>query len=59
MVGQNMAHLCGLGYLLDQKNVAAALASVMKYNWRDNFFGHFNHLRSYALGDDQGLLVAT
>ena len=59
MVGQNLAHICGLGYLLDKKNVSAALASVLKYNWADNFFGHFNHLRSYALGDDQGLLVAT
>ncbi len=59
MVGQNIAHLCGLGYLLKKENVSTALASVMKYNWCDNFFGHFNHLRSYALGDDQGLLVAT
>ena len=29
-------------------------ASIMKYNFRDNFFGHFNHLRSYALGDESG-----
>jgi non-lysosomal glucosylceramidase len=54
-----MAHVCDLGYLLDRKNVATTLSSIMKYNWRDNFFEHFNHFRSYALGDDQGLLVAT
>lgn len=59
LVGQYMAHICGLGYLLDPQNVKTTLASILKYNWADNFYGHFNHLRSYALGDDQGLFVAT
>jgi non-lysosomal glucosylceramidase len=59
LVGQYMAHVCGLGYLLDRDHVRATLASVMKYNWRDDFLGHFNQLRSYALDDDQGLIVAT
>jgi uncharacterized protein (DUF608 family) len=59
LVGQVMAHVCGLGYLLDRDHVRATLASIVKYNWRDDFFGHFNHFRSYAAGDDQGVLVAT
>jgi uncharacterized protein (DUF608 family) len=59
LVGQYMAHLCGLGYLLDEYHVRTTLASILKYNWRDNFFGHFNHLRSFVLGDEQALLMAT
>jgi uncharacterized protein (DUF608 family) len=59
LVGQYMGHICNLGYLLDRQHVGTTLSSIMKYNWRDNFFGHFNHLRSYALDDDQGLLIAT
>lgn len=54
-----MAHVCGLGYLLHRAHVAATLQSILKYNWREHFSGHFNPFRSYALGDDQGLLVAT
>jgi uncharacterized protein (DUF608 family) len=59
LVGQVMAHVCGLGYLLHRAHVAATLQSILKYNWREHFSGHFNPFRSYALGDDQGLLVAT
>jgi len=59
LVGQFMAHICGLGYLVDRAHVRTALASLMKHNWRESFIGHFNQLRSYALDDDQGLLVAT
>ncbi len=59
LVGQYMAHVCSLGYLLDEKNVRKTLQSIMQYNYRENFYNHFNHLRSYAMADDQGLLVAT
>lgn len=59
LVGQAMAHVCGLGYLLDPKHVKKTLASLMKYNFRRTLPGHFNHMRSYALADEAGLLVAT
>lgn len=59
LVGQVMAHVCGLGLLLDRGHQRTTLRSILKYNWRDGFIDHFNHRRSYALGDDQGLLVAT
>jgi hypothetical protein len=48
-----------LGYLLDPKNVRKTLRSIMKYNFKRGFAGHFNHLRSFVLGDEQGLLIAT
>ncbi len=52
LVGQYMAHVCGLGYLVDPAHVRTALASVLKYNRRRGFFEHFNCLRSFVLGDE-------
>jgi len=59
LVGQYMAHICGLGYLLERRHVRTALHSVMRYNFRRDFHSHFNHLRSFVLGSEQGLLMAT
>jgi uncharacterized protein (DUF608 family) len=59
LVGQCMAHICGLGHLLDPAHVKTTLSSIMKYNFRTGFFDHFNPMRSYALNDESGLLVAT
>jgi hypothetical protein len=59
LVGQYMAHVCGLGYLLDSAHVAATMASIMRHNFREGFHGHFNHMRSFVLGDEAGLLMAT
>ena len=58
-VGQFMAHICRLGYLLNRKHIRRSLKSIMKYNFRRNLHGHFNNLRSYALGDESALLMAT
>jgi uncharacterized protein (DUF608 family) len=59
LVGQFTAHVCGLGYLLDPQHVAATMASIMRYNFRGSFHDHFNHMRSFVLGDEAGLLMAT
>lgn len=59
LVGQNMAHVSGLGYLLNEAHVKATHRSLMKYNHLDSFHQHFNCLRSYVLGDEAGLLVAS
>ena len=59
LVGQYFAHVCGLGYLLDPKKARTTMRSVMRYNFKRGFNGHFNHLRSYVLGDESALLVAT
>jgi len=57
LVGQNMAFICGLGYLTDSVNVKKALASIWKYNHKNSFNDQFNNMRSYALGDEAGLIV--
>ncbi len=59
LLGQLHAHVTGLGPLCDPAKARKALASVMRHNYRADLSGHFNPLRSYALGDEGGLLVAT
>jgi non-lysosomal glucosylceramidase len=59
LVGQYMAHVLGLGYLLDEENIKTALESILKYNQRESMFEHFNNMRSYAMGDEKALLMAS
>jgi non-lysosomal glucosylceramidase len=59
LVGQYMAHVCGLGYLLDSTNIRTTLRSLMKYNFKRSFTGHFNHLRSFVLNDEAAMVMAT
>jgi len=59
LVGQYMAHILGLGYLVKQENVKTALESILKYNKRESLFEHFNNMRSYAMGDEKALLMAS
>jgi non-lysosomal glucosylceramidase len=59
LVGQYTAHVCGLGYLLDPGHVQTTLRSLMRYNFKESLHGHFNHLRSFALGEESALLMAS
>ncbi|HTY37378.1 MAG TPA: GH116 family glycosyl-hydrolase [Bacteroidota bacterium] len=59
LIGQMMAHVSGLGYLTDPKHVRSTLASIMKYNYRKSLSDHFNCLRTFALGDEAALLMAS
>ncbi len=59
LVGQYMAHVLGLGYLVKEENVKTALESILKYNKRESLFEHFNNMRSYAMGDEKALLMAS
>jgi len=59
LAGQFVAHVCGLGHLLDPDHVRTTLASIYRYNHRDDLYGHFNHMRSFALSDESALLMCT
>ena len=59
LVGQFLAHVCGLGYLTDESRVKRTLDSIMRFNFKENMYGHFNHMRSYVLNDESALLMAT
>ena len=58
LVGQYMAHVCGLGYLVQKENVAETLKSIIKYNYKSNLSDHFNCFRSFSLGNEAALLMA-
>jgi hypothetical protein len=58
LVGQFMAHVCGLGYLVKPAHVRRTLRSILKYNGRRSLHAHFNNMRSFALGDEKALLMA-
>lgn len=57
LVGQNMAFICGLGYLADSNKIKKALSSIWKYNHQGNIGDRFNNMRSYALGNESGVVV--
>lgn len=59
LIGQLLAHVSGLGYLTDEKNVKRTLSSIKRFNFKENMYGHFNHMRSYVLNDESALLMAT
>lgn len=56
--GQYLAHVAGLGYVLPAEHVRAAVASVFANNFR-SMTGHANVQRTYALDDEQGVLLCT
>ncbi|MEZ4671883.1 MAG: GH116 family glycosyl-hydrolase [Anaerolineae bacterium] len=59
LVGQYMAHVCGLGYVVDPEHARQTLQSIMKHNFKTGFYDHFNHLRSFVLNDESALVMAT
>ena len=59
LVGQYMAHICGLGYLGDRTHIRKTMESVMKYNFVEDVSGCFNNMRSYVLGHESCLLMAS
>ncbi len=59
LVGQYMAHVCGLGYLAAPEQIRQTLDSIMRYNFKESLYDHFNHLRTFALNDEAALLMAS
>jgi len=59
LLGQWIASLCGLGYLVPEKYVKTALRSIFKYNFKSDLSGHTNLQRSYAVEGEAGLVLCT
>ncbi len=59
LVGQYAAALVGLGDLLDPEHVATTLRTVHRRNFVRSFTHHFNHMRSFVLGDEAAVLMCT
>jgi uncharacterized protein (DUF608 family) len=59
LVGQQMAHLWGLGDLAKRENLRKTCESIMRWNFRPDFTRHFNNMRTYCAGDEAGLLMGS
>jgi hypothetical protein len=59
LLGQYLAHVVGLGYVLDKEHVDKAMASIFRYNFRKRLDGFSNVQRVYALNDEAGLLLCS
>ena len=59
LVGQYMSNICGLGNLGNKDHLHQTMESIMKYNYLADFSSHFNNMRSFVLGRESGLLMAS
>ena len=59
LIGQLLARVCGLGHLVKPAHLRRTLRSIYKYNRRSSLHDHFNCMRTYALGDEAALLMAS
>ncbi|MCL4852909.1 MAG: hypothetical protein KJZ78_16240, partial [Bryobacteraceae bacterium] len=57
LVGQFLAHIAGLGNLLDSSKMRKSLQSVMKYNYKESLYQHPSVQRIYALNDEAALVI--
>jgi hypothetical protein len=59
VLGQWMAHVTGLGYLLPRENMRKAIEAVYRHNYKKSLRGLVNTCRVYALQEEGGLLACT
>ncbi len=59
LLGQFLAYVNGMGYLVDQEKTKKALHSIYRYNYRPDFREVENVQRVYALNAEAGLQVCT
>ncbi len=59
LLGQFMAHVVGLGYLVDEDHVRKSLQSIFRYNFKSDLRDHECVQRTYALNDEASVLMAS
>ncbi|NLC67230.1 MAG: hypothetical protein GX754_00260, partial [Clostridiaceae bacterium] len=59
LLGQLLAHVACLGYVLPREHVKKAVYSIFKYNFRNGLEDHHNVQRTFALGEEKGLLLCS
>ncbi len=59
VLGQWMAHVVDLGYVLPEEKVKSSVSSIYKYNFKETLSEHYNPQRIFALGDEAGLLLCS
>ena len=59
LLGQMMAHVAGLGYVLPEEHVKKAIHAVFRHNFLTDFTNHENVQRTYVLNGEKGLLLCS
>lgn len=59
LLGQLLAHVTGLGHVLPADHVKSAIDAVFRHNFRADLSRHHSVQRTYALGAEGGLLLAS
>ena len=59
LLGQQLAHVSGLGYLMDPAHIKSAVRAVHQHNLVRDFRKYCNLQRTYALNGDGGLVLCT
>ncbi|MGV3713005.1 GH116 family glycosyl-hydrolase [Pseudolysinimonas sp.] len=59
VLGQSLAHVVGLGHVLPAEHAASAVRAVHRHNFRADLRRHESVQRTYALGDEAGLVLCS
>jgi uncharacterized protein (DUF608 family) len=59
LVRQYKANRAGLGNLLRREHIRTALRAVLRYNFQRTLNQHYNYGRTYATGDEGGVVTGT
>ncbi|WP_125776074.1 GH116 family glycosyl-hydrolase [Antribacter gilvus] len=59
LLGQLLAHVVGLGHLFPPEHVRSAVRAVHAHNFRPSLLRHESVQRTYALGDEAGLVLCS
>ncbi len=59
LLGQFLAHLTGLGHVVDADHVKSAIKAVFDHNFRSDLSEHVSVQRTYALNDEAGLILCS
>jgi len=59
LLGQLHAEILGLGDILPREHVRAAVKAIFDHNFKKDLSAHVNCQRTFALGDEAGLVLCT
>lgn len=59
ILGQTLAHVAGLGYVLPREHAARAVRSVFEHNFKESFRDVTCLQRTYVLNDEKGLVLCS
>lgn len=59
VLGQSLAHIAGLGYILPEEHVKKAVKAIYNYNFKSDFRKIHSVQRTYVLNDESGLILCS